>query len=941
MLFRLGPWSLLAVMLTVNGCKSQGVNSCPGYTASNVVKSTFSLTADLQLAGKACNAYGTDLEDLKLLVEFQTEKSADARLHIKIYDASETVYQVPQSVVRRPSSGALTAKAPLLSFTHTESPFSFAVHRVDSGEPIFDTSKTPLIFESQYVRLRTSLPDNPNLYGFGEDTDPLRLNTTDYVRTLWSRDAYLIPPGTNLYGNHPIYFEHRASTNETHGVFMLNSNGMDLKINNTASTGQYLEYNMIGGVIDMYILAGPSPVDTACQYSQVIGQPVMMPYWGLGFHQCRYGMQDVYEVAAVVANYSTADIPLETMWTDIDYMDLRKVFTLDPQRFPLDMMQQLVTYLHEHDQHYVMMVDPAVAYQNYSAFENGVSAGAFLKLGNGSIYQGVVWPGITAFPDWFGPNTQSYWDNEFLSFFSPTTGVDIDALWIDMNEASNFCTYPCSDPTAFAISNGDPPMPPSVRPNAGYSIPGFPADFQPSNKTEVVGRGVSLAQSQRPDVLLGPHSTLFTRRQIGTPGAMIGLSGRDLINPPYAIHNAAGSISNLTIDTDLVHANGIAEYDTHNLYGTMMSEVSRNAMANRRPGLRPMVITRSTFAGAGSYVGHWLGDNNSDCKINTQDKGKIGITHEFAGPHYRVSIAEMIAFAAIYQLPMVGSDVCGYAGNTTEQLCARWAQLGAFYPFYRNHNAVGTVLQEFYLWPTVAEAARVAIKARYQLLDYLYTAMYQQSLDGTPLLNPMWFLYPEDTNTFAIDLQYFYGSSLLISPVVEENSTSVTAYLPNDIFYDFFTYKPFRGTGANITINNVSLTQIPVHIKGGSILPLRSDGANTTTALRLLDFNLVVAPGLDGTASGSLYLDDGVSIEQPATSVITFTYDGATLKMSGTFEYDVGDVKIAEAVLLDAKAQAQPQIGGGTGSASTYNVTAQTRTVTLNKPLTGPFSVSL
>ncbi|MCJ1439463.1 hypothetical protein MMC27_008857 [Xylographa pallens] len=914
MLFRPGLRSLLAVTIAVNGCKSQDVNSCPGYIASNVVKSTSSLAADLQLAGKACNAYGTDLEDLKLLVEYQTdlEESADARLHIKIYDASETIYQVPQSVVGRPSSGAVTAKTPLLSFTYTESPISFAVHRVDSGETIFDTSKTPFIFESQYVRLRTSLPDHPNLYGFGDDTDPFRLNTTDYVRTLWVRDAYLIPSGTNLYGNHPIYFEHRASTNETHGVFMLNSDGIDVKVNNTASSGQYLEYNMIGGVIDMYILAGPSPVDTARQYRQVIGQPVMMPYWGLGFHH-----------GGVVANYSTADTPLETMWTDIDYMDLRKVFTLDPQRFPLDMMQQLVTYLHEHNQHYVMMVDPAVAYQNYSAFENGVSAGAFLKLGNGSIYQGsymqstasegklktligVVWPGITAFPDWFGPNTQSYWDNEFLSFFSPTTGVDIDTLWIDMNEASNFCTYPGSDPAAFAISDGDPPMPPSVRPNVGYPIPGFPADFQPSNDPEVMGREVKLAQSKGLDVLLGRHSTLFTRRQIGTPGAMIGLSGRDLINPPYAIHDAAGSISNLTIDTGLIHANGIAEYDTHNLYGTMMSE---------------MVITRSTFAGAGRYVGHWLGDNNSDCKITTQDQGKIGITHELAGPHYRISIAEMIAFAAIYQLPM--------------------AQLGAFYPFYRNHNAVGTILQEFYLWPTVAEAARVAIKARYQLLDSLYTAMHQQSLDGTPLLNPMWFLYPEDTNTFAIDLQYFYRSSLLISPVVEENSTSVSAYLRHDIFYDFFTSKPVRGTGANITINDVSLTQIPVHIKGGPILPLRSDSANTTTALRLLDFNIIVAPGLDGTASGSLYLDDGVSIKQPATSMITFTYDGATLKMSGTFEYDVGDVNIAEAVLLCAKAQAQPQIGGGSGSGSTYNVTAQTTTVVLNKQLTGPFSVSL
>lgn len=255
----------------------------------------------------------------------EADEFTDSRLHIQIYDQNETAYQVPESVVGRPGSGTVSAASSLLAFNLTEDPFSFAVQRTDSGETIFDTSGTALVFESQYLRLRTSLPEDPNIYGFGEDTDPFRRPTTDYTRTLWSRDAYLIPTGTNLYGNHPIYFEYRESSSKTHGVFMLNSDGMDLNINSD-SAGQYLEYNIIGGVIDLYVLAGPGPVDVARQYSDVIGQPTMMPYWGFGFHQCRYGMQDVYEVAAVIANYSAAEIPLETMWTDIDYMDARKVY---------------------------------------------------------------------------------------------------------------------------------------------------------------------------------------------------------------------------------------------------------------------------------------------------------------------------------------------------------------------------------------------------------------------------------------------------------------------------------------------------------------------------------------------------------------------------------------------------------------------------------------
>lgn len=325
--------------------------TCPGYKASNVQTTLTGFTADLTLAGAPCDVYGDDLRDLTLTVTYDTS----TRLHVKIQDVANSVYQVPESVFTRPSSSeAVIAGNAALEFNYTESPFAFTVSRTDTGETLFDTSAASLVFETQYLRLRTKLPDNPNLYGLGEHSDPFRLNTTDYIRTLWSRDAYGVGSGTNLYGNHPVYFDHRGASG-THGVFLLNSNGIDVFINSTDESGQYLEYNTLGGVFDFYFVAGPKPLDVARQYAEIVGIPVMQPYWGLGFHQCRYGYQDVYNVAEVVYNYSLAKIPLETMWTDIDYMDLRKVFTLDSDRFPLDMMQQLIDHLHSHDQHYVLM----------------------------------------------------------------------------------------------------------------------------------------------------------------------------------------------------------------------------------------------------------------------------------------------------------------------------------------------------------------------------------------------------------------------------------------------------------------------------------------------------------------------------------------------------------------------------------------------------------
>ena len=218
--------------------------------------------------------------------------SSETRIHLKITDASSQRYEVPESVLPRPVADPdMSMKATQIDFTYITAPFSFNISRARTGEVLFTTVSHPLIFEPQYLRVKTTLPTAANIYGLGENSEPFRLDPANTTRTLWARDAFGIPRGTNLYGSHPVYFEHRTSG--THAVLLLSSSGMDVKLRNNESAATTLEYNVIGGVLDFYFLAGSEtdPAEAARQYAQITGLPAEVPYWSLGLHQCRYGYQ--------------------------------------------------------------------------------------------------------------------------------------------------------------------------------------------------------------------------------------------------------------------------------------------------------------------------------------------------------------------------------------------------------------------------------------------------------------------------------------------------------------------------------------------------------------------------------------------------------------------------------------------------------------------------
>ena len=166
---------------------------CPGYTATNIVRNDLGLTASLSLAGTACNVYGNDISTLNLTVEYQSADRLAVRIAPAVIDASNSSqYDLPGYIVTQPAAdqdASTTSLTNDLNFLWSNDPtFSFTVLRKSTGDTIFSSAGTKLVFEDQFAEFASSLPENYNLYGLGETIHGLRLGN-NFTKTMYAADV--------------------------------------------------------------------------------------------------------------------------------------------------------------------------------------------------------------------------------------------------------------------------------------------------------------------------------------------------------------------------------------------------------------------------------------------------------------------------------------------------------------------------------------------------------------------------------------------------------------------------------------------------------------------------------------------------------------------------------------------------------------------------------
>lgn len=247
---------------------------------------------------------------------------------------------------------------------------------------------------------------------------------------------------------------------------------------------------------------------------------------------------------------------------------------------------------------------------------------------------------------------------------------------------------------------------------------------------------------------------------------------------------------------------GASNMQGHNVYGLQMTRASYEG-AKEQLKKRPFILTRASYAGAQRYSAIWTGDNRAE------------------GDHMLLGVRLMNSMG-LSGVAFTGMDVGGFTGGASPALYAKWIEIGAFNPYFRNHSALNTKSSEPWTYgEDVLTIARNYISLRYQLMPYLYSSFYEATQNGMPLMRSLAIDNAFDANVYNTDFQnqYQFGSAFMVAPF-EDGKDYGAIYFPKGEWYDLFNDE--KTDGEKSSVLKLTLNELPVFVKAGSIIPMHS-----------------------------------------------------------------------------------------------------------------------
>lgn len=238
--------------------------------------------------------------------------------------------------------------------------------------------------------------------------------------------------------------------------------------------------------------------------------------------------------------------------------------------------------------------------------------------------------------------------------------------------------------------------------------------------------------------------------------------------------------------------------EMHNVYGHLMSKATFEGL-KAQTGKRPFVITRACYAGTQKYSTVWTGDNQSLW-------------------HHLQMVIPQLCNLGMSGFAFCGTDVGGFGADCTPELLSRWVEAACFSPLFRNHSAKGTKPQEPWRFgKEVVDINRKYIELRYHFLPYMYDLFYQGEKTGLPIMRPLVLHYPNDPEVRNLNSEFMVGEQMLVAPVLEQGATKRMVYLPEGVWYDYWTGE--RIEGSRYILKDAPIDVCPIYIKAGSIIP--------------------------------------------------------------------------------------------------------------------------